>query len=64
MAKNEKKMITTTTTANRTYGYRLGNVSLNFTLRNDTKQEMKDFLECIEQAKVDVTEELEKLNNK
>lgn len=39
-------------------------IRLNFTLRVDIKQELKDFKDLLELAQTQVKEELEKLSNK
>lgn len=43
---------------NKTYSYTLGKISLNITLRSDIKEDMKNFLEIMEQAKKDISEQL------
>lgn len=40
------------------FSYSKGNVALNFTLRIDIKNELKDFLECLKVAQKEVEEEL------
>lgn len=43
----------------RVFSYSKGDVSLTFTLRTDINIQLKDFLELLESAVVDVKEELE-----
>lgn len=43
---------------NRTFSYTKGEVNLNFTLRTDIKQQLKDFLELLEIAVKEVKEEI------
>jgi hypothetical protein len=45
---------------NRTFSYSKGKVNLSFTLRTDTKDELKVFLELLEVAVLEVQEEIEK----
>jgi len=45
-------------TTAKTFNYSLGKVKLGFTLRVDIKQELKDFLQCLESAEKEVKEEL------
>lgn len=45
------------------FSYVKGKVSLNFTLRTDIKNELKDFLECLKVAQKEVEKELENGNN-
>lgn len=46
----------------RTFSYIKNDIPLNFNLRIDVKQELKDFLEILTEAKLDVEHELTKLN--
>lgn len=55
----DKKILQREQQENRTFNYTKGNVRLNFTLRVDIKQEMKDFIECLEAALSDVNKALE-----
>lgn len=41
---------------------KVGHVNLNFTLRTDIKEELKNFLECMKVAMVEVEEEIAKKN--
>ena len=43
------------------YAYSIGATQLKFTLRTDVKIEMKAWLELMERAREDVTEDLNKL---
>lgn len=43
------------------FTYVVGNIRLNFTLRTDVKSELKSFLELLERATKDLTEEVEKV---
>ncbi len=45
---------------NRTFSYSKGDVSLNFTLRIDIKDQLKDFKELLEKAVEEVSEEIER----
>jgi len=52
--------IKTDNTTSKNFSYSKGKVGLNFNLRTDIKQEMKDFLELLEVAQKEVKEELKK----
>lgn len=43
---------------NRTFKYTKNDVTLDFSLRTDIKQQLKDFKECLEAALVDVEAEI------
>ena len=43
---------------NKDFSYSKGKVQLNFTLRTDIKNELKDFLECLKVAQKEVESEL------
>lgn len=60
MGKN-KKIVETNNTTNKSFSYKKGGVTLNFTLRNDIKTELKDFLELLKVAQIDVEEEIKKV---
>ena len=45
---------------NRTFNYSKGDVNLAFTLRIDTKDQLKDFKELLEKSLEDITEEIER----
>jgi len=53
--------IKTDNTISKNFSYSKGKVCLNFNLRIDIKQELKDFLELLKVAQVEVTNELNKL---
>jgi len=54
-----KKTLQTNNTTSKNFSYSKGKVNLNFSLRTDIKQELKDFLECLKVAIKDVTSEIE-----
>jgi hypothetical protein len=56
---DKKKILQRDQTESKTFTYSKGGVVLNFTLRVDIKQEMKDFIECLEAATLDVKKVLE-----
>lgn len=58
--KNKKGVVSREFTQSRQFAYQKGGVSLSFSLRTDIKQEMKDFVECLEAAITDVKEEIAK----
>ncbi len=64
MSINFNKLIKTTVQTDHTqtkqFSYSKNKVGLNFSLRTDTKTELKDFLELLEQAQKEVKEELDK----
>jgi hypothetical protein len=45
-------------TTSKNFSYSKGKVRLSFTLRNDIKQELKDFLELLKVAQEEVTNEI------
>jgi len=47
-------------TTNKSFSYSKGKVSLNFTLRTDVKNELKDFNDLLKVAQKEVQEELNK----
>ena len=55
-----KKPLTINTTANKNFSYSQGACNLNFVLRTDIKQELKDFLVLLKVATKEVEEELTK----
>lgn len=63
MANPDKKILQREQTENKSFGYKKGNVQLNFTLRVDIKQELKDFKECLEAALSDVDKVLAEKKN-
>ena len=56
MALKDKLQNNSTTQKN--FAYQKGNVSLNFNLRTDIKQELKDFLELLKVAVLEVEKEI------
>lgn len=46
----------------KSFNYKKGNVSLNFSLRIDIKGDLKDFQECLEVALEEVKGEIDKLS--
>lgn len=61
MAKN-KAFVEANHTQSKSFSYKKGGVTLSFSLRVDIKQEMKDFVELLERAVVEVGEEFAKKN--
>ena len=59
--KNDKKTLQKDHTEKKAFGYVKGNVSINFNLRTDIKQEMKDARDILVEAIKDFDKELEKL---
>jgi len=57
-----KKQIKSNSSIARTFDYNQNGVRLNFTLRIDVKQELKDFLELLKLAEKEVEEEINKTN--
>ena len=56
----EKKILKINNTTNKNFSYSLGAVSLNFSLRTDIKQDLKDFAECLKVAIDEVNTEISK----
>lgn len=56
----QKTLLIASNEEKKTWNYAKGTVNLNFTLRVDIKQQMKDWLEILDRAKADVEEELRK----
>jgi hypothetical protein len=54
MAKETKNVTQSGHTDARTFTYSRNNTNLSFTLRTDIKQELKDFLELLKNAVVEV----------
>lgn len=54
----DKKILQTNNTTSKNFSYSKGDVSLNFSLRTDIKQQLKDFLEILKVAIKDVEEQL------
>lgn len=55
-----KNIIKDNSTTQKNFSYSKGNVSLVFNLRNDIKQDLKDFAELLKVAILEVNKELEK----
>ena len=53
-------VIKNNSTTSKNFSFSKGVVSLNFTLRNDVKTELKDFSELLKVAQEEVLEELKK----
>lgn len=58
MSKKKNQQVVSTTKDNRDFSYVKGNVHLNFTLRVDIKSQLRDFLEILKTAAVEVEETL------
>ena len=58
---NLKKLLQSNPTTSKNFDYKLGEVGLNFSLRIDIKQQLKDFLECLKKAQEDVEAEIKKI---
>lgn len=60
----QKRALERSGVRNRTFSYSIGRqgekgfVQLNFTLRTDIKDELKNFLQCIEASVLDLKEEI------
>lgn len=61
MAGDKTKFLQRDHVQRKTFNYKKANVNLDFTLRVDIKQELKDFLECLEAATADVKKEIESI---
>jgi len=55
--------VKTNNVTNKTFNYAKGKVTLNFTLRTDVKNELKDFLELLKVAQEEVKNEIEHGNS-
>ncbi len=55
-----KKTLLTNNTTSKNFSYTKGEVSLNFSLRTDIKQGLKNFKELLIKALEDITEEIER----
>lgn len=53
-----KKILKTNNTTSKNFSYSKGNVNLNFNLRTDVKEELKDFLELLKVAQTEVEKEI------
>lgn len=56
-----KKMTTRNHVERREFGFKRGDITLNFKLRVDIKEELKDFLELLKEAISDVEETIKKV---
>lgn len=56
---NTKKILQRDQSQSKSFSYKKGNVSLNFTLRIDIKQDLKDFKDCLIAAVDDVETEIQ-----
>lgn len=54
------KSLKNNSTTSKNFSYSKGDVSLNFSLRTDIKQELKDFSELLKVAIEEVNKEIEK----
>ena len=54
------KKVKTNNTIQKNFSYSKGRVSLNFSLRTDIKQELKDFIELLKIAQEEVNKEINK----
>lgn len=61
MPKYTKNITQRDHTENKTFSYKRNGVELDFTLRIDIKQQLKDFLELLKEAQKDVESEITKL---
>lgn len=53
-----KNTLQNNSTTQKNFSYTKGNVSLNFNLRTDIKQDLKDFLELLKVAVLEVEKEI------
>lgn len=58
--KNQNAPVTVDTSTSRKFLYTKNGVTLDFTLRTDTKQQLKDFRECMIKALEDLDLEISK----
>ena len=56
----KQKQIKNNSTTQKNFSFTKGNVSLSFNLRTDIKDELKDFLELLKVATLEVNKEIEK----
>lgn len=64
LKKEQKGVKKDLTMLNRTFRYTNGMVNLNFSLSIDNDKELKEFLEILKVALVDVEEQIVKINDK
>jgi len=57
----KNKPVVRDNTTSKKFSYEKNGVVLDFTLRNDIKQQLKDFLELLHAAMTDVAEEIQKV---
>lgn len=60
MNKIKKTTVQNNSTTSRNFSYKKGDVVLEFNLRTDIKNQLKDFKELLEVALLEVTSEIEK----
>jgi hypothetical protein len=60
----QKDIVKKTMEDRKRFVYEKGNVKLDFTLRTDIKQELKDWKELMENAMEDVEAEIKKVSDK
>lgn len=58
MGKEQKNITTKAHVERKEFAYSRNNVNLSFTLRTDIKQELKDFLELLKAAQIEVENEI------
>ena len=61
---SNKKLLTKNHIESKSFNFNKGSVNLSFTLRIDTKSELQDFKELLEQAIINVEEEVAVFNSK
>lgn len=55
----QKTILEQTKESRKTWNFKKGNATLNFTLRVDIQQDMKDFVELLERSVEEVKKEIE-----
>jgi hypothetical protein len=63
VSKNNIPKLERTSVTRKQFDYKIGNVTLNFSLRNDVKQELRAFQEILTAAQKDVQDEINKIGN-
>jgi hypothetical protein len=61
MNKAKQNILKTENTTSKSFNYSKGKVSLSFQLRNDIKQDLKDFLELLQRSAEDVESEIKSI---
>lgn len=61
MASKNKQVIERSHAVNKTYSYKKGNVTLDFTLNLGVKSHLKDFIDLLTQAIIEVEADLKQL---